>query len=65
MVSAYLSRARDESVLFVALELAFQEATQPDFMKNYDVVQAFAPKGTDQPLGIDVLPTAAGSVRTS
>lgn len=47
-------------VLFVVLEVVFQDATQPDFMKNYDVVQAFAPNGTDQPLDIGVLPRAAG-----
>lgn len=48
------------AVSFVVLEIVFQDATQPDFMKNHDVVQAFAPNATDQPLDIGVLPRAAG-----
>jgi len=42
------------------LEIIFQDAVQSGFIEDDDVVQAFAAKGTDQPLDIGVLPRAAG-----
>jgi len=45
--------------MFVVLEVIFQDATQSVFIEDNDVIQAFAPNGTDQPLDIGVLPRAA------
>ena len=47
------------SKMFVVLEVIFQDATQSVFIEDNDVIQAFAPNGTDQPLDIGVLPRAA------
>ena len=47
------------SKIFVVLEIIFQDAAQSDFIEDNDVIQAFAAKGTDQPLDIGVLPRAA------
>ena len=47
------------SKIFVVLEIIFQDAAQSVFIENNDVIQAFAAKGTDQPLDIGVLPRAA------
>jgi len=48
------------SMILVVLQIVFQDATQPDFMKDEDVVQTFTPNGADQPLDVSVLPRAAG-----
>src|ERR1700751_1977151 len=45
---------------FVVLEIIFQDATQPGFMEDHDMVQAFAANRTDESLDIGVLPWAAG-----
>ena len=41
------------------MEIVLQDAAQSDFIEDNDVIQAFAPNGTDQPLDIGVLPRAA------
>ena len=45
---------------FAVLEIIFQDATQPGFMEDHDMVQAFAANRTDESLDIGVLPWAAG-----
>ena len=42
------------SKIFVVLEIIFQDAAQSDFIEDNDVIQAFAAKGTDQPLDVGV-----------
>ena len=41
---------------FVVIEIAIQDPAQSGAMENNDVIQAFAPNGTDQALRVGVLP---------
>ncbi len=45
---------------FVILEIILEDSTQPGLMEDNDVVQAFAPNGTDKPLNVGILPRALG-----
>ena len=45
---------------FVVIEIAIQDPAQSGAMANNDVIQAFAPNGTDQALRVGVLPRALG-----
>ena len=46
------------SALFVVFEIVLQDSTQPGLIEDNEVVQAFAPNGTDESLDIGVLPRA-------
>ena len=43
---------------FVVIEIVLEDSTQPGLMEDNDVVQAFAPNGTDEPFDIGILPRA-------
>jgi hypothetical protein len=41
---------------FIVFEIVFQYPAQPGLMENDDVIQAFAPNGTNQAFRVGVLP---------
>src|SRR5258708_38606739 len=45
---------------FVVIEIILEYSAQPSLMEDNDVVQAFAPNGTDETLNVGILPRALG-----
>ena len=46
----------------VVFEVALQNSTQPSLMEDNDVIQAFAPNGTNQPFDIGILPRCGSPI---